>query len=382
MKKRGSTYKIFRAIGIAIIIPIILLWMLTAMLYIPSLQHAVVEKICREVSRTTGFDIKIESFHLAFPLKASIAGFEVSRNDTTFAKGEFAGVNISLMPLLSGEAEVNYISLEKVALNTADLIPEINIDGTIGFFRTTARNISLKEEIANLRQVHIHSTDLNITLNDFADTEEDSTAINWIANLHRGNIENCNIRLNIPKDTMSVSADIEKLIIRDGKMDFGNEIYGISTLALKSCSLKYDAGNGNKENAPLRHLVFDDINIECRNIGYTPDSTKVELNKFNFIQPGGIRVTDAYVKIFADKEKLNIEEFTINSKNGSFIKANAKAPWQAIFGNTGNMNALLSFGIYKEDLSALLTREQLNALEILTMKCSKADLLSTGMSHI
>lgn len=364
MKKKGRTYKIFRAIGIAVIIPIILLWMLTMMLYIPSLQRAAVETICEEVSLTTGFDIKIESFHLAFPLKASITGFEVSRNDTTFAKGESAGVYISLMPLLSGEVEVNYISLENIDLSTADLIPSININGTIGFFRTTARNISLKEEIANLRQVHIHSTDLNITLNDFADTEEDSTAINWIANLHRGNIEDCNIRLNIPKDTMSVSADIEKLIIRDGTMDLGNEIYGISTLALKSSSLKYDAGNGNKENAPLRHLAFDDINIECRNIGYTPDSTKVELNKFNFIQPGGIRVTDSYVKIFADKGILDIEEFTINSKNGSFIKANAKAPWQAIFSNTGNMNALLSFGIYKEDLSALLTMEQLNALEI------------------
>ena len=378
MKKRGKTYKIFRAIGIAIIIPIILLWMLTAMLYIPSLQHAVVEKICREVSRTTGFDIKIESFHLAFPLKASITGFEVSRNDTTFAKGEFAGVNISLMPLLSGEVEVNYISLENIDLSTADLIPSININGTIGFFRTTARNISLKEEIANLRQVHIHSTDLNITLNDFADTEEDSTAINWIANLHRGNIENCNIRLNIPKDTMSVSADIEKLIIRDGTIDLGNEIYGIKTLALNSSSLKYDAGNGNKENAPLRHLVFDDINIECRNIGYTPDSTKVELNKFNFIQPGGIRVTDAYAKIFADKGILDIEDFTINSKNGSFIKANAKAPWQAIFGNTGNMNALLSFGIYKEDLSALLTREQLNALEIFDDEMLKGRFVVNG----
>lgn len=364
MKKRGRTYKIFRAVGFAIIIPIIFLWILTAMLYIPSLQRAAVEKICREVSQATGFDIKIESFHLAFPLKASITGFEVSRNDTTFAKGEFAGVNISLMPLLSGEVEVNYISLEKVDLNTADLIPEVNIEGGIGFFRTTARNISLKKEIANLRQVHIHSTDLNITLNGFADTEEDSTTINWIANLHRGNIENCNITLNIPEEKMSVSTDIDKLIIREGTIDLGNEIYGISTLALKSSSLKYDAGNGNKKNEPLSHLEFDNINIECRNIGYTPDSSKLELNRFTLVQPGGIKITDAYAKLFADKEMLNIEDFAINSKNGSFIGASAKAPWQAIHGDKGNMNAVLSLGIYKKDLSALLTQEQLNALEI------------------
>lgn len=378
MKKRGKTYKIFRAIGIAVITPIILIWVLIAMLYIPPLQRIAVETICKEVGQATGFNIKMKTFHLAFPLKVNITGFEVSRNDTIFANGNFAGVNISFMPLLSGEVELNYISLEKVDLNTADLIPSININGEIGFFRTTARNISLKEEIANLRQLHVHSTDINITINDYTDTEEDSTSINWIINLHRGNIENSNITLNMPKDTIFLGAHLGKLRLRRGTIDLGNESYGIKALALTNSSIKYDKSNDKKENAPLDHLAFNYITIVCRNIGYTPDSSNLELNRFAFVQPGGIKVTDAYAKLFADKENLNIENFSINSKNGSFINANIHAPWQAIFGNNGNMDAMLSFGIHKKDLSALLTKEQFNALEIFDNEMLKGKLAVNG----
>ena len=191
MKRKSKIYKIFKAITTAVCIPLILLWILIVMLYIPPLQHYAVEKVCHEVSKASGFDIKIESFHLAFPLKLSIEGFDVSRNDTTFAQGEHADVNISFLPLLSGEVEANYISLEKSIINTADLIDGIKIDGEIGFFRIIARNIDLEKEIANLRQINIHSTDINIILNDTTanNNEEDDTPLGWIINLHRGSID-------------------------------------------------------------------------------------------------------------------------------------------------------------------------------------------------
>ena len=91
------------------------------MLYIPPLQRFAVDKICQKVSEASGFDIQLASFHLSFPLKVGVSGFEVSRNDTIFAKGEHADVNISFTPLLSGEVEANYISLEKSNINTGNL---------------------------------------------------------------------------------------------------------------------------------------------------------------------------------------------------------------------------------------------------------------------
>lgn len=366
MRRKSKIYKIFKAITTAVCIPLILLWILIVMLYIPPLQHYAVEKVCHEVSKASGFDIKIESFHLAFPLKLSIEGFDVSRNDTTFAQGEHADVNISFLPLLSGEVEANYISLEKSIINTADLIDGIKIDGEIGFFRVIARNIDLEKEIANLRQINIHSTDINIILNDTTvnNNEEDDTPLGWIINLHRGSIENCRFALSMPLDTMSASLDLGKLLIRKGKIDLSKEIYGIGAVALSNTGVRFDAGAENRETEPLNHIELDNINIACQNIDYTPDSTRLELKRFNFIQPGGVRITNASTKLFADRKSLNIEDFTINSKNGSYIKVSTTLAWSAIFGNEGYINAGLSLAVNKKDLRALLTKEQLDALTI------------------
>ena len=383
MKKRGKTYRIFKITAIAACIPIILLWMLVVILYIPPVQRYAVEKVCQEVSKASGFDLSIESFHLDFPLKISIAGFEVSRNDTTFAKGEHADVNISFIPLLSGEVEVNYVSLENAFVNTADLISGVHIDGEIGFFRAIARNIDIEREVANLRQINIHSTDINIVLNDTTETsEEESTPLNWVINLHRGSIENCKFALSMPNDTMRATLDLGKLLMRKGKIDLAKEIYGIKAIALSNSGVRYDVGEKNRESEPLNHIELNNINIACNEIEYTPDSTKLQLHRFNFVQPGGIRITNASTALFADKEKLNIKDFTINSKNGSYIKASTTLPWTALFGCEGSMDANLALAVNKKDLGALLTKEQIEMLSLFNNDMFKGTFSVKGnMSH-
>ena len=366
MRKKSKTYKILKTTATIVCIPVILLWILIVMLYIPPLQRFAVDKICQKVSEASGFDIQLASFHLSFPLKVGVSGFEVSRNDTIFAKGEHADVNISFTPLLSGEVEANYISLEKSNINTGNLIQGITIDGEIGFFRAIARNVDLEKEIANLRQVNIHSTDINITINDTTanEPEEDDAPLNWILNLHRGSIENCRFVLNMPLDTISASVDLGKLLIRHGRIDLGKERYGIAAIALSNTGIRYDAGDKDRDTEPLSHIELNNINIACQDIEYTPDSTRLELKRFNLIQPGGIRITNASTMLFADKEKLNVEELTINSKNGSYVKASTTLDWSSVFGNTGNMSAFLSLALNKKDLKALLTEEQFGALSL------------------
>lgn len=365
MQKRNKTYRILKATAITICIPIILLWMLIVILYIPPLQRYAVNKICHEVSVATGFDIKMGTFHLAFPLKLSITEFEASRNDTIFTQGEHADINISFAPLLSGEIELNYISLENTIINTADIIPGMSINGRIGFFRTIARNIDIKNEVANLRQINIHSTDVNILLNDTTQEEEDErSTLNWNINLHRGSIENCRISFAMPFDTMSTSVDLGKMLIRQGAIDLGKERYSINTLALSNTDVKYDIGSGNKETEPLKHIKLENISFACKDIRYATDSTNIELNRLALVQPGGIRITNASTKISADKNNLEIKEFFINSRNGSFVKAKATAPWSSLSGDNGNIKATLSLALNKNDLEALLTKEQLKSFEL------------------
>ena len=190
-KKSSILYKLFKTVLIILSIPIFLLWLLIIALYIPPVQRYVVDTLCEEASSGTGFNVEIGTFHLSFPLTLNVTDFKVSRNDTLFAAGEQANVSISLLPLFQGEVEVNYVALEKISLNTHELIDGIKASGEIGYFRTVARNIKLEEEIADLRQIHLHSASLNVELGDMPQEEEEESApLNWIVRLRRGNIEN------------------------------------------------------------------------------------------------------------------------------------------------------------------------------------------------
>ena len=367
MKNKSSrTRRILKTIFTIISIPFILIWLLIILLYIPPVQRFAVNEVCGMLAESTGFDISIGSFRLAFPLKLKITDLRASRNDTLFIDASHADVNVSPIPLLSGEIEVNYVQLEGVDINTGELIPEMSIDGRVGFFRVVARNIDLEKEIAYIRQLHLHSTDLNIQLKDTTTTEEEpSEPLKWIVRLKKANIENCNISLSIPADTLAARSHIGKINIEKGKIDLGNKAYKVGMLSIKNTDIGYDQGIMSAEEAPLSHIEINEINLAADSFDMSGGTTSLKLEHFAFIQPGGIRVTDASADVKSDSTGIDLKEFTLKSKNGSYINCTTYLPWSALSqGGPDKLSAKLSLGLKKPDLGRILSREQYDALSM------------------
>ena len=75
MKKRGRLRILLRILSAIIVTPVIVIAILIALLYIPGVQRAVVEKACHEISARSGYDVGIGSIMLSFPLKLKVADF-------------------------------------------------------------------------------------------------------------------------------------------------------------------------------------------------------------------------------------------------------------------------------------------------------------------
>ena len=362
-KKRSISSKITRSILLIAAIPIIVLWIAIIALYLPPLQRYAVDLVCNKVSNSSGYDIRIGSLHLALPLKLNIDNFSMSRNDTLFIKGESADVHISLMPLLKGEVELNYISLENIDLDTRDMIAGVAIQGNIGFFRSVARNIYLQQEIADIRQIHLHSTDLNITLTyeDKEEDEEDST-LNWIARLYKGTIENCNIRLSIPKENIDAKVHIGKLSLKEGVFDIGNSLYQAAKLQLDNSRARYDKPGSE---SPLDHIKANGIRLDCSDLEISPEFAEIEINDLTLTQPKGVEITETAASIFADHNSLEVKRLSLRSRNGSFITANISLPWNALKSKEkAEMIADLNIKLNKRDLGAVITDEQYESLSL------------------
>lgn len=380
MKKGNVKYKIFKAVLLILCTPVIIFLLLVMLLYLPPVQQYAIEAVCHEASSRTGYEIRTGAFQLLFPLKVGISDFEVKKGDTIYASGKSIEARVSPLSLLKGEIEIDYLSLEKTKVNTSNLIPDIMLQGEIGYFRAVARNIDPIGESANIRQLHLHSTDIYIEIADTAKKEkEESTPSDWKINLHHGTINKSRIRVGIPSDTLTIEAGIGKLGIREAIIDLGEPSYALKSLSMNDCDAKYDQGTDSQRERPADHIAVNNINLDCRETVYTPDSTLLNIKDLAFVQPDGITITGASFSAMADRHLLDIKELSVKSRNGSLIKGNTILPWSTLRkGSTADMRAWLSAALNRKDLSAFLTAKEYESLSMLGDRPFEADIKIHG----
>lgn len=361
-------------------VPLLLIWTLALLLYLPAVQRYAVDTICSEIARSSGYDIKIASLHLSFPLSLEIDSLTVSKEGNVYAKGEKASLHVSFWPLLAGEIELNYIELDNISLDTRELIPDVAIEGGIEYFRAVARNIDLSGESANLRQVHISGTDLNITLTDtIPDDEEESEPSGWTVSLRRGTITDSDISIHIPADTLKATVHIGKANIGNVTAETGSKRYRAAQITLDGSKATYDKGYSSRKEYPMEHIALNGMAVDCRNLEISPTLSRVEISSLVLEQPGGIAVTETKGTISCDTTSIEVDGLSLRSKSGSSLAATGSIPWNALRnGSKEKMGAEITAVLDKRDLGALLTEEQYSSLSLFQEKMLAAHMKLRG----
>ena len=380
MKKRSWARILLWTILAIIGTPIVVIFLIIALLYIPSVQRAVVDKTCKEISLKSGYDVEIGSINLILPLKLKVRDYSMSKNDSVYLQGKHFDANISLMPLLSGRVEVNYISLEGVEMDTRDMLPELSIDGKVGYARIVARDADLTRSVADIRQLYIADTEIDIALCDTIADEEDSESLQWIINLHKGYIKNSRIGFSMPLDTLRATAYIEKLKLRNGSMDLGATAFAIDGLALNNSQITYDKGVATAEESPLDHIALRNININARQMRYTAfNDISANIENLTFEQPEGLAITDAAVHFTSDNKAMQLHKLEIDSRNGSHIYGQTTIPLKSLIKSEGErFTATLLADIRKADLARLVTPKMYESLDIFEEQLLEANATLSG----
>lgn len=365
--KNGGRY-LMRLLTTLVLCPIIILWAAIIVLYIPPVQEYAIKKICKTVNDSGDFNLSIGAFHLAFPLKFTISDFTFAQKDSVIAEGKRIAVNIRPAALLKGEIEVNYISLEHTRLNSHSLIKGMNIEGNIGHFRVTARNINPTEERADIRLLHIADTKIDIKQWNTHEEKKDSTStpVNWIIELQRGNIINAAVNFEQPQDSVRIASGIDKLMIIKAVVDLGKSAYSLENILLHDSHIAYDRGNSTPDISPMDHIHIEDIELETGEIGYTTRDIAANIKNLAFAQKRGMILEKFSTQLSADSSTIDLRNLIISTKNGTKAYATATIPRQTPEGkNSGDINGKIAIHVDKRDLSGFLTETEYNALDIL-----------------
>lgn len=341
-----------RAVWI-LLTPILLFVMLMALLYVPPVQNFLRKQVTTIASDATGMDISIERIDLRFPLNLLVRGVLVVQQPDTLLNLESLNVRVQAWPLLKGKVEVDDITLKNVAVNSANLVDGMQIKGVLGQFFFESHGIDLSKEDAILDRVELNDTHVQVILADTTETPKDTAevALNWKIALHSLKLKNVSVDLQMPLDSMSLTARITEAQIKDANADLKRQFYGWRKLALTGSAVNYDIGKGTPtEGFDASHIALRDIRIGIDSVMTCGRDMNAVIREFSLNERSGLSVTSLTGRLFADSTVIKIPSLLLKTPH-SEIDLTAQTYWELVdIPTTGRLTARFNAIIGKQDV--------------------------------
>ena len=353
--------------GAVLSAPFIIILMAMVLLYIPPIQKYAVKRCSELIASNSDYTLTLEKFNLHFPLNITIRNFTLSHESDTLLQGERLRVDINLLPLIKGEIEANYISIDNTSGDTYSLIDGTRISGTIGHFRTAIRNADIADGRIRINQLNL--TDSNVWLTFTKSTEpDDSTAtkpIDWIISLNKGKIANVGVGISLPRDTLAIATHIGATQVRDLAIDLGKNSYRLAKFTIDESRVRYDRGSLPDSLAPANHLCFGNIALHMQEAEYSPQRINASVEKLTMSQePTGVAIESGNLLFTGDSASISVKNAFFASRNGTKLIAEATIPVPIDAGSSrGNIRGHLH--VNKRDLQGFLTKEKYKSMSAL-----------------
>ena len=280
-----------------------------SLLYAPPVQDWLRRQLVETAMRQTGLKVKIDGIGLRFPLKLRIRGVWVADTTCTavaqdtllYVRGLDVGVQAA--PLLHGKMEVDGITLEGVRVNSADLLPGLQVAGDLERFFVAAHGIDLKNENARLDRVELDGVRVKVAMSDTTlGTPPDTTqnTMNWRVALGTLKLRNIEVNLQLPEEQTALQGRVENLQANEGEVDLRTGRYSLETFRLEGTSVNYNSALDNQR------LDIRDIHARLDSLFWQGQIWRAYLTELGLDGPKGLEITKLSGNLQADTNHLRI----------------------------------------------------------------------------
>ena len=356
--------KILKWCGIIISIPFALFIIISILIYIPPVQDFIVKKAASMASTATGMDINVGRISLSFPLNLNIHNVSaVQENDTLLNAGKIT-LKVQMKPLFRKQVEIDAFRLEKISLNTMNMIEGLALKGELGELYLESHGVALSPETATINSFILKDTHMDICIADTA--AADTTAgepLYWQFMLQKANLENVAINLSMPLDSMNMGVNIGSATLMEGLVDLRKEAYSINKFRINNSSASYVSGNEKPaEGFDPSYIAIAGLNIGLDSIYYCGNEIKAGIKELRMKERSGLEIISAGGKIMANDERIGISGLELKTTD-SYFSVQAGAEWnisqltnrQSQINNDGSISARIMADIGKNDLFRFLT---------------------------
>lgn len=317
--------KIYKGLGILILLPVTLLLLAGILLYIPFVQQKAVTLLTDYVTTATGMKLSVEQVRLAFPIKitasnASLIDPAAQPGDTIAAFDKFAA-NVELFPLFRGKIKVGIISLQRTRVHTGSLIGGVTVNGEMDLLELSIEDADLKNQIVTLDNVRLNNSDLSVLVQQDTiqkkDTiqKTDTTQVRWKVNLRNLKLKDVALTMAMPDDSMHLQLHSGDFELKNGFADLFAKRYQVESMNAKGLAFSYDQDSVPQitEGMDVSHLRLTDIQIEVDSIFYSADKTRAKVASFSFKEKSGFELSSMEARFMLTKELLQIEGMSFHT---------------------------------------------------------------------
>ena len=334
--------------------PILLFVVLMILLYVPPVQNFLRKQATAYASQATGMQINVGRIDLRFPLNLLVRDVEVIQAPDTLLTLASLNVHVQAMPLFKGKIEVDDITIQRVAVNSANLIEGMQIRGVLGYFFLESHGVDLANEAAVINRAELSDTHIGLILADTTTTEKPDTAsapVNWKVNLHALNLKNVSFSMQLPADSMRMAAHVGEATVNDVSADLRQQFYGLRSFLLTGASVNYDTGSAlPAEGFDPSHIALRDIRIGIDSVLYQGRNMNAAIREFSMNERSGLSITSLTGRVFADSTLIRVPYFRLLTPH-SEMNLTAQTYWELVnIPTTGRLTARFNALIGKQDV--------------------------------
>ena len=349
--------KALKWLGITVATPIALFLLLAILLYIPPVQNFHVNQVANYLSGNLGMDVRIDKVRLAFPLDLAVHHMTAVEKGDTLLNADRLRLNVKLMPLFEGRADVDGFELYGLVIDTKSYISDTRIKGHAGQLTAAAHGVDWEKELVNLDHARLHDADIYVTLSDTAKKDTTESKAKWNIAVKKVDIERSKVHLQMPGDSMRIYANLGRAALRGGAFDTGRNYYAVKALQLQDCDVNYDIPY-IKPVAGIdpNHIAVKRLTLMLDTLSYNNEGVlRAGLRGLTLHEKCGLDVTRLSGSVYMDTTQLRLPALLLRTP-ASRIDADVAFDFKAFSaGKGGHCQAMVDASIGYDDIRTLAT---------------------------
>lgn len=349
--------KALKWLGITVATPIALFLLLAILLYIPPVQNFAVHQVANYLSGNLGMDVRIDKVRLAFPLDLAVHHMTAVEKGDTLLNADRLRLNVKLMPLFEGRADVDGFELYGLVIDTKSYISDTRIKGHAGQLTAAAHDVDWEKELVNLDHARLHDADIYVTLSDTAKKDTTESKAKWNIAVKKVDIERSKVHLQMPGDSMRIYAKLGRAALRGGAFDTGRNYYAVKALQLQDCDVNYDIPY-IKPVAGIdpNHIAVKRLTLMLDTLSYNNEGVlRAGLRGLTLHEKCGLDVTRLSGSVYMDTTQLRLPALQLRTP-ASRIDADVAFDFKAFSaGKGGHCQAMVDASIGYDDIRTLAT---------------------------